>query len=622
METVEAALRVAAARGRSDLSTRLAKTRDRLVDGRVRVLVIGEFKQGKSQLVNALVRAPVCPVDDDIATSVPTAVHWAETTTVTLIQEERSSDGDDGGRPPRVTRTEVPVGELARHVSEAGNPTNREQLSHAEIGLPAAILSAGLELVDTPGVGGLGSVRATSTLASLPAADAVLLVSDAAQEYTAAELEFLKHAVRLCPNVSCVLTKIDLYPEWRRIYELDLGHLTAMGLTAELIPVSSTLRLHALERNDNDLNIESGFPVLATLLADRVTHAEHLVRRSVCNTVLGVTEQLAASLSAELGVQEHPETLEETVSELRIAKERVGALRDRSARWQQTLADGAADLSADIDYDLRDRMRDIMRNAEDEIDLLGDPAVVWDEFAPWVNEQVASATSANFVWANERANWLAARVAQHFAEDGQSAMPELELQTGSQLLNEVRPMYLDSDDDPSLGEKALTGIRGGYIGTLMFGMFSTVAGMALLNPFSVGAGLLLGGRTIKEEKKRLVQRRQAEAKAAVRRYTDDVIFQVGKDSRDMLRSVQRQLRDHFTEVATELETSLQESMRTAEAAARTNAAERDARINELRRELETIAKLERQARALVLPTPVSTSKVSVPGSAPTGASAQ
>ena len=46
----------------------------------MRVLVVGEFKQGKSQLVNALVNAPVCPVDDDIATAVPTVVRHAETT--------------------------------------------------------------------------------------------------------------------------------------------------------------------------------------------------------------------------------------------------------------------------------------------------------------------------------------------------------------------------------------------------------------------------------------------------------------------------------------------------------------------------------------------------------------
>ena len=599
VETVDAALRAAAARGRGDLEARLARTKERLADDRVRVLVIGEFKQGKSQLVNALVRAAVCPVDDDIATSVPTAVRYAATPSVVLVHEEPRAPGSDPDAPPVLRRVDGTVAELARHVSEAGNPGNREHLSHAEIGLPSAILENGLELVDTPGVGGLGSVRSTSTLASLPGADAVLLVSDAAQEYTAAELEFLSHARRLCPNVTCVLTKIDLYPEWRRIFELDKAHLEKLGIGAELIPVSSALRLHALARNDNDLNIESGFPVLATLLNDRVARAEQLVRAAVCNTVLGVTEQLAASLAAELGVQQRPETLEETVRELRAAKERVVALRERTARWQQTLADGAADLAADIDYDLRDRMRDIMRNAEEEVDLLGDPSVVWTEFAPWVGEQVASATAANFVWANERATWLAARVGQHFAEDGQAAMPELALQQGSALLAEVRPMYLDGDNDPSIAEKALTAIRGGYIGTLMFGMLSTVAGMALLNPFSLGAGLLLGGRSIKEERKRLVQRRQAEAKSVVRRYTDDVIFQVGKDSRDMLRSVQRQLRDHFTAVATELETSVNESLRTAEAAAKTSAAERDGRINQLRQQLEAIGLIEKRARQLV-----------------------
>lgn len=599
IQTVDEALRLVTARGRTDLAARLRKTKDRLADDRVRVLVIGEFKQGKSQLVNALVRARVCPVDDDIATSVPTAVYYAEQPVVTLVKEEPGADPDDEARPIRVERTEASLEDLARFVSEMGNPANREGLSHVEVGLPTPLLQSGLELVDTPGVGGLGSVRATATLAALPGADAVLLVSDAAQEYTGAELEFLKHAVRLCPNVACVLTKIDLYPEWRRIYELNLGHLAKAGIAAQLIPVSSVLRWHALDRNDNELNIESGFPVLATMLTNTVGQAELLVRRAVANTVGGVIDQLSRGLTSELGVQEHPETVESTVSDLRAAKERMTALRDRSARWQQTLSDGVADLAADIDYDLRDRMRDIQRNAEEEIDVLGDPAVVWVEFGPWVEEQVAAATSANFVWANERARFLAIQVAEHFAEDGQLSLPDLDVGHGGSM-QAVRPMYLTDEGDPGLGEQALIAVRGGYIGTLMFGMFSTFAGMALLNPFSIGAGLLLGGRTLREEKKRLLQRRQAEAKNAVRRYTDDVTFHVGKDSRDMLRRVQRQLRDHFTEVATELETSLQESLRTAEAGARTNTKDREARIAELKRELAGIAALQQQARNLVV----------------------
>ena len=98
--------------------------------------------------------------------------------------------------------------------------------------MPRHLLQAGLEVVDTPGVGGLNSVHGAATMAALPTADAVLLVSDASQEYTAPELEFLRQAVRLCPNVACVLTKTDLYPQWRRIAELDRGHLRTAGVDA------------------------------------------------------------------------------------------------------------------------------------------------------------------------------------------------------------------------------------------------------------------------------------------------------------------------------------------------------------------------------------------------------
>ena len=62
--------------------------------------------------------------------------------------------------------------------------------------------------------------------------------------------------------------------------------------------------------------------------------------------------------------------------------------------------------SRDIEYDLRDRLRAISREAEQLIDD-ADPAEVWDQFADWFHQQVSSAASANFVWAAERARWLA-----------------------------------------------------------------------------------------------------------------------------------------------------------------------------------------------------------------------
>ena len=75
---VDQGIALAGSGDRADLRRRLEQTRERLQDPNIRVIVVGEFKQGKSQLINALVNAPVCPVDDDIATAVPTTVRYGE----------------------------------------------------------------------------------------------------------------------------------------------------------------------------------------------------------------------------------------------------------------------------------------------------------------------------------------------------------------------------------------------------------------------------------------------------------------------------------------------------------------------------------------------------------------
>ena len=137
------------------------------------------------------------------------------------------------------------------------------------------------------------------------------------------------------------------------------------------------------------------------------------------------------------------------------------------------------------------------------------------------------------------------------------------------------------------------------MGTLMAGMYSTFMGLTLLNPFSAAAGLLMGGKMMRDESRRLLDRRRMEAKNTVRRYVDDVSFQVGKQSRDMLRHVQRELRDHFMARSEELVRSAQESLIAAERAAQAGTAERQQRTADLKAELERITALERQGQALV-----------------------
>jgi len=592
VQVVDLALEAIASYDRTDLEARLRSARTRLLDEHVRVLVVGEFKQGKSMLVNGLVGAPACPVFDDISTSVPTVVRHAETPAVTLV---RMPDPDGAA----VEQISVPVERLADFACELGNPGNRERLSHVEVGLPRPLLTGGLELVDTPGVGGLGSVHGAATTAALPSADAVLLVSDASQEYTAPELDFLRQAISVCPNAACVLTKTDLYPEWRTIAERNRAHLAAAGVAVPLFPVSSSMRWQAVLTNDSGLNTESGYPPLVTYLRKEVLgRAEELARRSTAHDVVAVTDQVADGLRAEQSARQNPEQLDALVAGLREAEQRAASLKERSARWQQTLNDGVADLNADIDYDLRDRLREIVRDAEEALES-GDPTKTWDQFANWLKQVSAAAASANFVWTTQRARYLAGRVAEHFDAERGQLLPALRTQPADPF-RPVRAPNVRAGEKLTVGKGALTGLRGGYMGMLMFGMLGTLVGFAsIVNPLSIGAGLLLGGKSIGEERKRLVAKRQNEAKAALRRYIDDVTFHVGKDSRDMLRGMQRDLRDHFTAIAEQLKRSLQESLQAAEKSVKETRGERDARLAEIERELRILSTVDIAARALI-----------------------
>jgi hypothetical protein len=141
-------------------------------------------------------------------------------------------------------------------------------------------------------------------------------------------------------------------------------------------------------------------------------------------------------------------------------------------------------------------------------------------------------------------------------------------------------------------------MRGSYGGVLMFGLLTGIFGMALINPLSVGAGLLLGRKAYREDKEARLKRRQAEAKALVRRQLDDVTFQVGKQLKDRLRLVQRSTRDHFTEIADEHHRSLQDSVTAAQKAAATYAVEKDARIREIKAELKKVDAMARAAEAV------------------------
>ena len=581
---------------RADLAARLSLSRRRWEDPSIRLFVVGEFKQGKSTLVNALINAPLCPVGTDVTTSVATMVSAGDEPSAELVYSAPALPGHE--EAPQLKRVPIPIGEVARHVCQQHNPDNSARLLYAHARLPRALLADGLTLVDTPGVGGLNTSHAAATMSALPQADALLFVSDGSAEYSAAELEFLAAALRLCPNAAAVMTKTDLYPEWSRIAEINRGHLARAGLDMPLLCVSARLRQAAARTNDVGLNDESGFPALVRhLRVDVVGNARALGARAVANDATSVGENLRAQWQPELAALTAPETLPHITAELDAAKARAQELKERSARWQITLSDGIADIMSDLEHDLRDRLRALGRDAEAAVDA-GDPAEDWAMMSAWLDDRIELALSETFVWAEDSLAWLADQVAQHFEASAHETLAGIDVGDTGGLLDRVANLgELDTHEVNPL-QKVLIGMRGSYGGVLMFGLLTGFAGMALLNPISIGAGILLGGRSFLDDKEARLRARRAEAKALTRRRIDDTTFQVSKNLKDRLRWAQRQIRDHYTTVAGELHTSLAESLKVAAATATATKTERDQRIPWLTKQLGLLDQLAREAEEL------------------------
>ncbi|MFD1815440.1 dynamin family protein [Rhodococcus gannanensis] len=570
---------VAAGAGRTDLVARLDGARTRLVDPRMRIVVVGPLKQGKSQLVNSLLNLNVCSVGDDETTAVVTVVQNADPAAAELVLVEPGLD------PVRVP---LPLTELAALTPTTPAAGGREVL-RVEIGVPSALLAEGVVLVDTPGVGGHGNPHAAATLGLVTSADAVLVLSDASQEFTEPEIAFLHQVVGLCPAVACLISKTDLYPHWREIVAADREHLTREGLQLPLIPLSSALRTHALRLGDAELDAESGFAGLYDFLREQVrTRTVEAIHQAVSLDIRSVAEHLSLSLGSELAALRDPAKGAAAVAELQKAKAVAEELQKKSSKWQQILGDGIADLAADIDHDLRDRLRRVTREAEEVVDE-GDPGKDWQQHGEWLEQQVAMAIGDNFVWAHDRSVWLAEVVAGTFSESGAVALPHLDAADLDGLLDPVASLADLESGRIGITQKVLVGMRGSYGGVLMFGLITTMMGMALVNPISVGAGLLLGTKAYREDRESRILKRRSEAKVAIRRFVDDVSFQAGKESKDRLRLIQRLLRDHFTEVAEQTLRSLAESLRAAQEAAQLAASERTRRAAEIEELMRVLA---------------------------------
>jgi len=576
---------------RPDLAQRATAAAARLKRPSTVVCVVGEFKQGKSSLVNGLLGRTICPVDDDLATSAITLVRYGDEATASVRRR-----GDDG----TTTSESVPVEQLTDWVSEIGNPKNAKQVERVEITVPSPLLKQGLVIVDTPGMGGLGAGHAAATLAFLPFADGLIFVSDASAELSAPEVDFLRRATELCPTVMFALTKIDLYPQWQRIAELDRGHLDRQGLRIPTVAVSSVIRTEALARKDKELNDRSRFPVLVKELGDQVVApAKAGAAARSANEARSIAGMVRTGLEAEKAVLGDPAATKAALERLDAAKQRLEHLRGPGARWSTIVGDRTADLSNNVMFDFRGGMRQISRNMDEVIESLnkGD---AWDDMVHDLQADVADEVTRAFIALEEGRVAIRDEVVETLGEENL----QVDLGPGTDMdWFDVSDLWQGKALDATTSGKkkafstGLTSVKGAQGGIMMFGMmgqFLPAAAGALIatNPVLLGIGALFGGMGLSEDRKRKVQMRRQTARTQVRQFLDDVQFEVTNQLTAVVRDVQRELRDEFTARLGELQRTYTDSAKSAQEDAQRTQSERSQKGGELDQSIAALKKIE------------------------------
>ena len=222
------------------------------------LVVAGEFKRGKSTLINALIGADLLPTGVVPLTSVVTELRYEDVATVHVHF--------DGGEQ----RT-VPIGMLVDYVTERGNPANVKRVSEVVVGFPAEWLKGGLRLVDTPGVGSVHGHNSDVTQRYLPMADAVIFVISADQPLSRNELDFLERVKGYAGKVFCLLNKIDYLSAEEQCESVAFTRDVmrgAIGTDVPLFAVSARQGLHARTEDDERLWADSGMAAFDEVLRE------------------------------------------------------------------------------------------------------------------------------------------------------------------------------------------------------------------------------------------------------------------------------------------------------------------------------------------------------------------
>ncbi|MBS4912852.1 MAG: dynamin family protein [Veillonella sp.] len=293
-----------------------------------RVVVLGEFKRGKSTFVNALLGQSILPTDVLPETAVITNLLYADEPRLQVVYKNRTVENRDLSM------------EAMNEFSARADKDYVQSIDYIKVGYPLGLLKPKICLVDTPGVADLDDSRSDITYAYLPMANAVIFVLDANTPLTKTEKDFIEqHILPLgISDILFIVNKYDFVDEEededflddlrRRIEQaFSVNEDNAKLKKFTILPLSALMAVKGQEGNNDRLVQESGIlqvrEALQSMLETSVVEKrkEIYYKRLLANTLQQVHRSIEKDEQLTQGSLEELEAFNSKLQQLINQKE-------------------------------------------------------------------------------------------------------------------------------------------------------------------------------------------------------------------------------------------------------------------------------------------------------------
>lgn len=280
----------------------------KLAENRFVLAVVGQFKRGKSSLMNAIIAQNLLPTGVLPITSAITTLKYGPSERFTLY------------RQTAVFGDELPLSFLSEYITEENNPRNVKKVKSATVELPLPLLRQGIEFVDTPGIGSTISENTNITYNFIPQCDAIIFVTGVDSPMSNSEVEFLKSIPEYVNRIFYVINKVDLLTQHEQTEMLRYVETTIQENTGDhtprIFPISAANGLKGKLSKDHTLYESSRLQELEDALTLFLTNEKgNQFLTSIAQKALKImnSEEASQALTQE-ALQHRVDTLTNEIS--------------------------------------------------------------------------------------------------------------------------------------------------------------------------------------------------------------------------------------------------------------------------------------------------------------------